>query len=254
MEEITFYDWLTKNYEGKVGAGGGLFCGLHICLMVIMALAILTFAIIFIKNKKFAFRFCFVVCCFMIIFRLMRMLLELFVIGKPFLEILPWQLCHILAFVFPLYYFTKSEFFVTPVLFLTFFGGVLTFAFGNYYEFNRLSFLDLESIMLHFAMPIVSVGAIISGRLKFKISRFWWQLPIALGVLFGYASLANWLVPGHNYMYIAENGLPFNLFGTANHIFTYMVVAVVLMLTFMLPFLIVKIVKAHKQRKLKNQI
>ena len=246
MEDLTFYDWLTGSLEGKAGEGGGLFCGLHICLMVILGLSIIGFGIAFLKNKKFANRFCFVVCFFMIIMRLIRMLLEVFLIGKPILEVLPWQLCHILAFVFPLYYFTKTEFFATPVLFLTFFGGVLTFVFGNYYTYNQLSFLDLESIMLHFAMPIVSVGAIISGRLKFKLSRFWWQLPIALAILFGYATLANYLVPGNNYMYIEENGLPFNLFGTANHIFTYMVVAVVLMLVFMLPFIIAKAAKRKK--------
>ena len=249
MEEITFLDWLTKNYEGKAGAGGGLFCSLHICLMVILALSIITFGVVFFKYKKFAYKFCFVLCFFMIIFRLMRMLLELFVMNKPILEVLPWQLCHILAFVFPLYYFTKAKFFATPVLFLTFFGGVLTFVFGNYYEYNQFSFLDIESIMLHFAMPIVSLGAIISGRLKFKLSRFWWQLPITLAVLFGYATLANYLVPGHNYMYIEENGLPFNLFGTASHIYTYMVVAVVLMLVFMLPFVIGKIIKLKRTKK-----
>lgn len=246
MEDITFYDWLTGNFEGKASAGGGLFCGLHICLMVVLGLAIVGFGIAFFKNRKFAERFCFVICFFMIIMRLFRMLLEVFLMGKPILEILPWQLCHILAFVFPMYYFTKAEFFATPVLFLTFFGGVLTFVFGNYYKFNQFSFLDIESIMLHFAMPIVSVGAIICGRMKFKLKRFWWQLPIALGILFGYATLANFLVPGHNYMYIEENGLPFNLFGTANHIFTYMVVAVVLMLLFMLPFLITKLIKRKR--------
>ena len=249
MEDITLLDWLTKNYEGKVAPGGGLFCGLHICLMVIMGLTLIALGIVFVKHKRLAYIVCYVLCFFMIISRLVRMLIELLVINKPILEILPWQLCHILAFVFPLYYFTRAKFFATPVLFLTFFGGILTFVFGNYYEYCELSFLDLESILLHFMMPIVSLGAIISGRLKFKVDRLWWQLPITLAVLFGYASLANWLVPGHNYMYIEENGLPFNLFGTASHIFTYMVVAVILMVVFMLPFITQKFVLAKRKHK-----
>ena len=246
MDEITFYDWLTGNFEGKVSLGGGLFGNLHICLIVVLALAIIVFSIVFAKNKTFANRFCVVLCFFMIILRLMRMLLEIFVMGKPILEVLPWQLCHILAFVFPLYYFTKAEFFATPVLFLTFFGGVLTFVFGNYYKYVQFSFLDIESILLHFSMAIVSVGAIITGRLKFKLSRIWWELPITLAILFGYATLANYLVPGHNYMYIVENGLPFNFFGTASHIYTYMVVALILMVLFIIPFIIIKAVQKRR--------
>ncbi|MBQ7453023.1 MAG: YwaF family protein [Clostridia bacterium] len=245
MNKVTFYDWLTKSYEGKVAPGGGLWCNMHFILLGLLVIWLVVITIVFIKNKTFARSFCYVLCFIMIVSRLLRMAIQLSVMGYSFLEILPWQLCHLLAFVLPIYYFTKCKFFSTPILMLAFFGGILTFLFGDYYQFARFSFLDLESILLHFMLPTIAIGSIVGGRLQFAPKKIW-QLLIALAVLFGYASFSNWLLPGNNYMYIEENGLPFNIFPGVTHLLTYAVVAVVLVCLFMLPFALATMFKRRK--------
>ena len=248
---ITFTDWLIKDYEGKVPAGGGLWCNMHIILMVLLAVWLVVCFFVFRKYKTFAKNFTFVLCFIMIISRLVRMALLMIFAGQSFIEVWPWQLCHILAFVFPAYYFSRSKFFVLPVIMLTFFGGILTFVFGDYYQFVSFSFLDIESIGLHFMMPTVVLGALCSNTMKIELKKIW-QLPVALVVLVAYASLGNLLVPGANFMYLKENGLPFNFFPGHSHIYTYLIVGVILIVLFLLPFIISSLVKKHKQKKLEN--
>ncbi len=247
MNEITFKDWLIKNYEGKVPAGGGLWCNMHIILMVTLALWLIICFFVFKKYKTFAKRFTYVLCYVMLISRLIRMLLLMFVAKQTFIEVWPWQLCHILAFVFPIYYFTKSKFFVLPVLMLTFFGGILTFVFGDYYQYVSFSFLDIESIGLHFMMPTVVLGALCSNTFKVELSKIW-QLPIALVLLVSYASIGNAIVDGANFMYLKENGLPFNFFPGYSHIYTYLIIGVILIVLFLLPFIIVYAINKHKKK------
>lgn len=247
MNGITFKDWLIKDYNGKVPEGGGLWCNMHIILMVALAIWLVVCFFVFKKHKTFAKRFTYVLCFIMIISRLVRMLLLMFVAKQSFLEVWPWHLCHILAIVFPLYYFTKSKFFVLPVLMLTFFGGILTFVFGDYYQYVSFSFLDIESIGLHFMMPTVVLGALCSNTFKVELSKIW-QLPVALVLLVGYASIGNAIVDGANFMFLKENGLPFNFFPGYSHIYTYLILGVILIILFLLPFIFISAKNKHKQK------
>ena len=249
--DITFRDFIIGDFEGKVELYGGLWCNLHIILMVLLAVWLIACAIWFYKRPAFARKFCYMLCWVMIISRVVRMAVLFIVRGDSFVEILPWHLCHILAFVFPLYYFTRAKFFALPVLLLTFFGGILTFVFGDYYKYAMMSFLDIESIGLHFMMPTVVIGALAGGVLKLNLKQVW-EIPIALAVLVGYACLGNWLVPCANFMYLKSNGLPFDLFPGHSHLYTYAVVAAILITAFLIPFIIAAIVKKRKQKRATN--
>ena len=243
---VKFYDWLIET--GDLGVGPGLWCPLHIVLMVALFLWIAVCFVIFSKHKQFALKFTKVICYLMIGFRIGRMLL-LMISGKTsIVAALPWHLCHIMAIVFPLFFLTGTKKFFLPIVCVTLFGGVLTFIFGDYYKYEILSFLQYESLFLHFCMPTVVVGVLATGWLEIKMEDFW-QIPLFLLALAGYASIGNALVPEENFLYLKENGLPFNLFGSAHFYFTYAVLLAVLAVVFIA--LMWGILKANKQKNAK---
>ena len=94
-------------------------------------------------------------------------------------------------------------------------------------------------------MPTVVVGVLATGWLELKIEEFW-QIPLFLIFLASYASIGNALVPGENFLFLKENGLPFNLFGTKHFYYTYAVLLAILAVLFIT--LMWGILKVNKQK------
>jgi len=248
---VNFYDWLIE--KGDLGVGPGLWCTLHIILMVFLFLWIIACWIVFSKHKTFALKVTKIVCYLMIFFRIGRMLLLMISGKESVVQALPWHLCHIMAIVFPLFYLTGTKKFFMPIVCVTFFGGILTFIFGDYYKFATLSFLQYESLFLHFCMPTVVVGVLATNYIQIK-SQDLWQIPIILVMLALYASLGNLLVPEANFLFLKENGLPFNLFGNAHFYFTYAVLLIILTIIFVLIMIFTSKVNLKKEQNFRNKV
>lgn len=246
----SFLNWLVET--GDLGTGKGLWCPLHICLMVLLGLWIVVCWIIFKKHKNFALKVTKIVCILMIIFRIGRMALLIISGKESFIQAMPWHLCHVMAIVFPCFYLTKTKKFFLPIVCVTLFGGILTFIFGDYYKFSVLSFLQLESLFLHFCMPTVVVGVLATGYFKVE-SKDFWQIPVLLIILLCWAELGNTLVPGSNFLYLRESGLPFNLFGL-HFYFTYLVLVLAMAVVFFAPIVIAKQVSHHKNKNFRNKV
>ncbi len=240
----SFSDWLLANEEA-LPKGSGLFSTIHIVLMILMGTCIVAFYFLFKKHKQFALKLTTVLCYIMMISRLFRMILLWTTATNSFVEILPWHLCHVMAFVFPAFYLTKTKKFFLPILGVTFYGGILTFIFGDYYAFEIFTFLDIESILLHFMMIAVSVACFATGYFKIKI-RDSWQIPIMLVLLVGHASLGNYFCKNQNFLYLRENGLPFNLFPNFSHIYTYFVLVLLLLFLTYMPIIVLHFIRKPK--------
>lgn len=247
----SFMDWLVE--RGDLGTGKGLWCPLHICLIIALAVWIAVCFIVFSKHKTFALKVTKVVCILMVVFRLGRMALLIFSGKESFIQAMPWHLCHVMALVFPLYFLTGQRKGFLPIVCVTLFGGVLTFLFGDYYKFSVLSFLQLESLFLHFCMPTVVAGVLATGWLKID-SKDFWQIPVLLLMLLCWAELGNTLVPGSNYLFLRENGLPFNLFGNAHFYFTYLVLVAIMVVVFFAPIVIAKIIRKKNGSKIRKSV
>jgi len=248
---FTFYDWLIET--GDLGVGPGLWCTLHIVLMVCLFAWMIACWFIFKRYKNFALKFTKVLCYLMIFFRIARMLL-LIVTGKQgIVEALPWHLCHIMAIVFPLFFLTGTKKFFLPIVCVTLFGGVLTFIFGDYYTFSTLSFLQYESLFLHFCMPTVVIGVLATGWFEVKFEEFW-QIFVLLILLASYASIGNALVDGANFLYLKESGLPFNLFGSAHFYFTYAVLIAIIAVVFTAFCMSIVYAGKYKTKKFRDSV
>ena len=248
---FSFYDWLIET--GDLGVGPGLWCPLHIILMVCLAAWLVACWFIFKKHKEFGLKFTKVVCYLMIIFRIGRMLLLMITGKETVVQALPWHLCHIMAIVFPLFFLTKTKKFFLPIVCVTLFGGVLTFVFGDYYKYAVLSFLQYESLFLHFCMPTAVVGVVATGYFKIELKDFW-QIPLFLLMLACYAELGNTLNPGSNFLFLRQNGLPFNLFGDAHFYFTYAILILVIAVLFTSPVIISQVEKKNKTKKIRQSV
>lgn len=248
---FTFYNWLIET--GDLGEGPGLWCPLHIALMVLLFSWMVLCFFIFRKYKSFALKLTTVLCYVMLFFRIFRMLLLMISGKESVVGALPWHLCHIMAIVFPLFFLTKTKKFFLPIVCVTLFGGILTFIFGDYYCYSTLSFLQLESLLLHFLMPTVVIGVVASGYFEIKIQDFW-QIPILLIMLVLYAGLGNYLVDGANFLYLRENGLPFNLFGSAHFYFTYAILILILSVLFTLPVILNEVHKKNRAKKFRKSV
>ena len=247
----TFYDWLIE--KGDLGVGPGLWCPLHIILMVLLFSWIVVCWIVFSKHKEFGLKVTKIVCYVMMFFRIARMLLLMISGKETVIQALPWHLCHIMAIVFPLFFLTKTKKFFMPIVCVTFFGGILTFIFGDYYKYATLSFLQYESLFLHFCMPTVVVGVLATDYIQIKSQEFW-QIPIVLIVLALHASLGNALVKDANFLYLKENGLPFNLFGGAHFYFTYAILILVMAIVFVSMMVLTAKAKQNKAKKFRDKV
>ena len=243
---LTFYDWVFANADA-LPAGPGLFSTPHIIFIILMGLWIILSSYLFYKHPKFALKLTTFLCYFMMISRLFRMFLLWLSGTATFFEVLPWHLCHLMSFVFPIFYLTKTKKFFFPILVVTFFGGILTFIFGNYYQFQYFTFLDIESILLHFMMSTVVVACIASGYYKINLKDSW-QIPIMLVLLIIHASLGNLICKTTNFLFLRENGLPFNLFPGYTFYYTYAIVVLVLFVLTYTPLLIIQLRKRKKPK------
>lgn len=241
---FSFYDWLIEKVD-VMGDGPGLWCNLHIILMCLLAAWLVACWFICSKHKKFALTMTKVLCWVMLFFRVFRMGLLYFSGTKTFVEILPWHLCHVMSFIFPLFFLTKTKKFFLPVLVVTFFGGILTFIFGDYYYLSTLSFLHYESLLLHFIMPTVVFACLASGYFKVRVKDFW-QAFLGIFMLAGWSMIGNSVIEGANYLYLMENGLPFNLFPGHSHLYTYTILVLVIALISITPFYVYEKIKKRK--------
>lgn len=251
LANFTFYNWLIET--GDLGEGPGLWCPLHFILLGALLAWMVACWFIFKKHKNFALKVTKIVCIVMLTFRLGRMLLLMITGKESVVQALPWHLCHVMAIVFPIFFFTKTKKFFLPIVCVTLFGGILTFLFGDYYKFEVLSFLQIESLLLHFFMPTVVIGVVASGYFEIKLKDFW-QIPIFLVVLMCHAELGNTLVPGSNFLYLRKSGLPFNLFGNAHFYFTYIVLVAVIAIVVITPLIIARIHKRNKEKKFRDSV
>ena len=90
MLNFTFYDWLIENEE-VMGEGPGLWCPLHIILIVALFTWLVCAFFLFRKYKKFALKLTFWLCFVMLFFRIFRMTLLLVSGKQSFVEVLPWH-------------------------------------------------------------------------------------------------------------------------------------------------------------------
>ncbi len=241
---FSFTDWLFENKDA-LGTGPGLWCPLHIALVVIMLVWLVVAFFIFRKYKNFALKFTFVLCIIMPAVRILRMIVQLASGDYSFVEVLPWHLCHLMSFVLPIFYFTKTKKFFLPVLVASFFGGVITFIFGDYYYLSTLSFYHVESIILHFALSTAVIACIADGYFKVSVKDFW-QAYVGMFIIALWSSLGNALVEGANFLYLKENGLPFTLFGL-HFYFTYFILVLVCSVVAITPFAISEYIKKKKR-------
>ena len=253
---FTFYDWLIENEE-VMGDGPGLWCPLHIVLMVALGVWLVVAFFLFRKYKDFALKLTTVLCYLMIFFRIFRMGLLYFSEKQTFVEILPWHLCHLMCFVFPLFFLTKTKKCFLAVLTVTFFGGILTFIFGDYYYLSTLSFLQIESLFLHFVMPTVVIACIASGYYQVRVKDFW-QAFVGVLLIACWSMIGNLLVEDANFLYLMENGLPFDLFAFMNwqysYLLDYALLVAVIALVSILPFYVASKVKDKRENKSFNII
>ncbi len=247
----TFLDWLTDNREA-FGAGPGLYCPLHIALIVIMAVWLIGFSVLAFKKPAFAKKFGAVLAILMVVFRLARMIIMVASGRYTFAESLPWHLCHIMCFALCIIYFIKPTRFSLPILCLSVLGGIMTFLFGDYYYASTITFFMVESIFLHFCLPTVVICYLASRRPKYTIFSVI-EVPIVLAVLCGWASIGNAIFPDQNFMFLKQNGLPFNFFPGHSFYFTYLVVGVIIIALVAAVYVCIRLAKKKKSAKKTEQ-
>ena len=244
---FTFKDWLIPN-SSTLPKGGGLFSVTHIVMIVLMFLWIVGTFLLFAKRHSLAHKVVTFCCYFMMFSRTFRIVFETIVGTNTFVEMWPWHLCHVMAYVFPIFYLTKTKKFFTPIVIVTFFGGVLTFLFGNYYAYKIPTFFDIESMILHFMMFTVVVGVVATKYISIELKNLW-QVPIVLILVIANASLGNYLCPNKNFLFLRENALPFDLFPGYSHYYTYSVLVFIIAVVVMIPVLVIHYIKKKKSYK-----
>lgn len=245
---MTFWDWMTANEE-VLGAGKGLYCPLHICLIVFLFAWIAASFFIFRKWPKFSKIFCLSTVIFMLVSRTFRMIFLACVQDvNIWTNILPWHLCHIMCFVMGILFLTKSKKFATPVAIFAMIGSIMTFMFGDYYKYNALTFLDIESILCHFMLCTVAMYYIATKKVVLTYKSVA-ETAIFMLLLACYAELGNTIFKTTNFMFIRQNGLPFKVF-PGSHIFTYMLLFV---LVYGSLFGVVAIKNAIKKKRIKPE-
>lgn len=248
---FSFFDWLTENKDA-FSPGPGLFCWAHIVLMCAMFGGFTALIFVTQKHKLFAKKFGAILCITMVSLRLCRMAIQLVFGGYSFFEILPFQLCHIMCFALIIIYFKKSTAFSLPILIFSVIGGVFTFAFGDYYYINFPSFYIIESIFLHFCLPSIVICYVAIKQPKYSKTDLF-EVPIFLLILCAWATFGNLTSQGKNYMYLVQNGLPFNLFPGHHFLLTYLFIAICMCICTWIVFSITKsIKKRHTNNTAKN--
>lgn len=246
----SFLDWLTENKDAYE-PGKGLFCTAHIILMIIMAAWLISFIFIAFKHPKFAKKLGAVLAIAMSALRIIRMIVQVASGKYTFIEALPWHLCHIMCFALTIIYFIKPTRFSLPILCFSVLGGVMTFIFGDYYYVNAITFYMIESIFLHFCLPTITICYIASRKPKYTWKSII-EVPIFLAILCGWASIGNAIFPEQNFMYLRKSGLPFNFFGDAHFMWTYLIIAIILVGLVAATYFVIKAIKKHKNNSENN--
>jgi hypothetical protein len=249
MLKMTFLDWLlnnTNNYTRLYEPSQGLFCPLHISLMVALAVWLMISPFIFNKYPNFSKKFTLTIAVIMLTLRMARMNMEFFIDGKTFAQIMPWHICHIMCFcigIATIYNYIwkgklKGKWLLASFCIFAFFGGLLTFSFGDYYQFKEISFYETESLYLHFVIPTLAVYHVSVRNVWFTFANITCSL-IFLLCLIAYGIFGNWWLlnanpfskehlffdhnvhPEVNVMFMRFNSLPFIFYKNASHNWTY---------------------------------
>ncbi len=217
---MSFWDWMTAN-EAVLEPGKGLFSPLHIILMIALTAHLIGMYFLFKKHPNFSKKLIFWMVIVMLSSRVFRMIFRVSVGADSFFESFPWELCHIMCLAISIAYFMKAKKGVLAISIYAMMGGILTFIFGDYYQYSVLTFYDIESILLHILLPTVALYNFMTIKPKFNYSSIF-STAIALLLLVCYAEMGNTIFGDTNFMFIRENGLTFQL-TAGSHIWTYII-------------------------------
>ena len=97
-------------------------------------------------------------------------------------------------------------------------------------------------------MVTVVTSCVATGYFEINLKETW-QIPIMLVLLIAHASLGNYFCKDQNFLFLRENGLPFNLFPGHSHLYTYIILVLFLTTITIVPLLIIQYFKnKHKYK------
>ena len=97
-------------------------------------------------------------------------------------------------------------------------------------------------------MFTVVVGVVATRYITIELKNLW-QCVVVLALVVANASLGNYLCPNKNFLFLKENGLPFNLFPGHSHLYTYAILVLVITILVVTPILIIKLIKKMQDHK-----
>lgn len=213
--------------------------GLSQILWIVIPLIILIAICLFLRNKKKEGRIVLVViACTMLTLRIAKyFVFKPFFWGEDWKQLVPFEMCTLMSWIFPMTIFFKTDKFNTFVYPLGIIGGVVTLAYSDWI-FNGLGldFNKFESLMIHWLLIAVPYIRLAMGDFKFKIKEIYRPF-VALSIIIFYSFIANtYITPGANHNFLRSNPLPFQIPGL-HHIFTLGLIGIVLITALYLPFL-----------------
>ena len=157
--------------------------------------------------------------------------------GETWKDIVPFELCTIMSFVFPFTVFPKADKLNTFIYPLGIVGGIVTIAYSEWiFNGSGMDFNKLESLIVHWLLVYLPYVRLANGEFSFRIRHYYRPL-VALIVLVIYAWIANnFITPGANHMFLVKNPLPFQIPGL-HHIFTLGLIGIVIVFLLYLPFI-----------------
>jgi uncharacterized membrane protein YwaF len=176
-------------------------------------------------------------------------------IFKPFFwdetwkEIIPFELCTIMSFVFPFTVFPKADKLNTYIYPLGIIGGFVTIAYSEWiFNGYGLDFNKWESLIVHWLLVYLPYIRLANSEFRFRIQDYYRPL-VALIILVIYAWIANtFITPGANHMFLVKNPLPMQIPGL-HHLFTLGLMAIAIIFLLYAPF-----IKGKCLRKGQNQV
>jgi uncharacterized membrane protein YwaF len=174
----------------------------------------------------------------------------------PILRALPFHMCNILCFLFPIVYIFHLKKLLEPVCVLSIMGGMIAVLVSTDYFNNQfLTFHRVESMIAHTILLLVPLILLAVGDLKLHLKNIWQPfaliLIMTLWALFGNEVLFK----GYdtNYMYLRENGLPDDL-GGKYYLWVYIAIYFIFLLAiYRIPPAYSKIKRLLKQRRHANE-
>jgi uncharacterized membrane protein YwaF len=219
--------------------------GLAQLLWIVIPLAILIVACLIFRNRKKEGRILLIILAStMLLFRVLK-----YFVFKPFVwdegweQIVPFELCTIMSWIFPFTVYFKTNKLNTFIYPLGIIGGVVTLAYSEWIFNGRgLDFNKFESLIIHWILIAIPYIKVAMGEFSFKIKEIYRPF-LALSIILLYSAIANaYITPGANHNYLRSNPLPFQIPGL-HHLFTLGLIGIVFMLLMYLPFVKFKKVK-----------